>query len=346
MKRNQFKIWLLLLSVGAIFAACEGPQGKAGLDGTNGTDGIDGASGNATCMSCHASDTKSNIEAQFATSGHDAGKAVSYSNYGSSCASCHSHQGFVQLATLGSVGSINNPTAWECSTCHGLHKTMEATDYALRLSDPVKSISNNSMTLDLKGNSNLCANCHQARKSPPTLAEGKTKFTIPKHYGPHHGPQANILYGTGLAKINGDVTYPEAGSAKHLAASCTGCHMSEYSADNKQGGHTFKPSQNACNTCHKDSGTGFEYKGARTDFDNKLVDLRTELIRLNIVTGNNTDGYHVVESQDFPLIQAEAAFNWIALNEDSSHGAHNPVYIDAILMNSIKAMKAESTPAP
>ncbi|MDE5420976.1 collagen-like protein [Ancylomarina sp. DW003] len=350
MKRKQLKFWFLLLTFGAIFAACEGPAGKDGANGADGADGLngaDGASGNATCMSCHAGETKSNIEAQFAMSGHDAGKAVGYSDYGPHCSKCHSHQGFVQLATLGTVGSINNPTAWECSTCHGLHKTMEAVDYALRLSDPVTSMANEAITLDMDGNSNLCANCHQSRKTYPMVDEGETHYMVPKHFGPHHGPQANILYGTGLAEITGDVAYPEDGSAKHLdQASCTGCHMADYDTDNTQGGHSFIPSQKACNDCHGTTDSDFEHNGARADFEVKLVNLRDELIRLGLVTGNDTDGYHAVEEASFPILQAQATFNWIALNEDSSHGAHNPVYINAILMNSIKAMEAEATPAP
>jgi formate-dependent nitrite reductase cytochrome c552 subunit len=356
MKLKQFKIWLLLLSVGAIFAACEGPAGADGTNGENGINGdngLDGASGNATCMSCHSGDTKSNIEAQFATSSHDAGNAVHYSDYGPNCSKCHSHQGFVQLATLGSVGSINNPTAWECATCHGLHKTMEATDYALRLSDPVTSIDGLESLLDLTGNdnsnSNLCANCHQSRHGPPHVEEGVTDFEIPGRFGPHHGPQGNFVYGVGLAEIEieGGVEYPTAGDSKHLKqASCTGCHMSEFQDDEGQGGHSFIPSQNACNTCHETTDTGFEHNGARADFDNKLENLRILLFDLGVVSGNETDGYSINEKQTFPFVQAQAAFNWISLIEDSSHGAHNPVYIKAILMNSIKAMELEPDPVP
>ena len=345
MKRKQLKTWLLLLTVGVIFAACEGPAGVDGTNGENGNNGdngLDGASGNATCMACHSGDTKSNIEAQFAMSGHNAGLAVKYSAYGADCASCHSHQGFVQFANSGSVGSITAPTAWECSTCHGLHQTMEATDYALRLSDAVTSIDGLENTLEMDGNSNLCANCHQSRHEPPHLAEGETNYMIPSHFGPHHGPQANVLFGVGLAEIPGDVTYPEDGSAKHMEASCTGCHMAEF--ENNQGGHSFRPAQTACNTCHDADDSGFEHNGARVDFENKLIDLRVELMRLGLVAGDDTDGYHAVEGVEFPLLQAEASFNWVALNEDSSHGVHNPVYINAILMNTIKAMELEATP--
>ncbi|RXQ96485.1 hypothetical protein EO244_02315 [Ancylomarina salipaludis] len=353
MKRKQFRIWLLLLSVGAIFAACEGPQGPAGLngtDGTNGIDGVDGADGNATCMSCHAGDTRENIQAQFSMSVHSSGiNAVDYAGGRASCARCHSHQGFVQYANNGEVlGDITNPTAWECATCHGLHKTMEAVDYALRLDDPVKPIFNPEITMDLKGHSNLCANCHQSRRAEPnTTNPGEETFAITSsHYGPHHGAQANVVAGMGFAEIAGSVAYPTAGESKHLnQASCVGCHMAPFDSEEGEGGHSWKPSLLACNTCHDAELTDFNYGGVRTDVMAKLEELRDQLITLGVVAGNDTDGYHPVVGT-YPMKQAQAFFNWVGLEEDRSFGAHNPKYVKALLQNSIEAMAAEIDKLP
>ncbi|MCZ4693298.1 hypothetical protein DWB61_02110 [Ancylomarina euxinus] len=352
MKRKQFKIWLLFLAVGAIFAACEGPQGIAGLNGTdgaNGTNGVDGTDGNATCMACHSGETKSNIEAQFSMSVHSSGvNAVDYAGGRASCAACHSHQGFVQFANNGEVlGNITNPTAWECATCHGLHETMEATDYALRLKDPVKPIFDPTTTMDLKGNSNLCANCHQSRRAEPNIDKpGDTYNITSTHYGPHHGAQANVVAGVGFAQIAGSVDYPEAGSAKHLnQASCTGCHMAEFDAEEGEGGHSWKPSLLACNTCHDASNTDFNYGGVRTDVEDKLIELRDQLITLGVVGGDDVDGYHPVVGT-YPMKQAQAFFNWVGLEEDRSFGAHNPKYVKALLQNSIEAMEVEIAALP
>ena len=360
---------------GAIFAACEGPQGIAGLngtdgtsgaDGTNGTDGTDGTDGNSTCLACHSGETKANIDAQFSLSVHNSGlNAVDYAGGRSYCAECHSHQGFVQFATTGKVtGTISNPTAWECGTCHGLHETMEATDYALRLTDPVKAIFNDEITMDLGGNSNLCANCHQSRRGEPSLTNpGEDTFFISStHWGPHHGAQANVVAGVGFAEIPGSVSYPEAGSSPHLAqASCTGCHMADFDDEEDQGGHTWNPSLIACNTCHGVNDTNFNYGSVRVDVAAKLETLRDELVRLGVVEFaqesiyelNEETGvielvvqageYHVVPGT-YPTVQAQAFFNYVGLDEDRSLGAHNPKYIQALLQNSIEAIEGIPTP--
>ncbi len=348
MKRKQFKIWLLFLAVGAIFTACEGPagaDGTNGLNGENGGDGVDGTSGNATCMACHSTETKSNIEAQFSMSVHSSGiNAVDYAGGRASCAACHSHQGFVQFANNGEVlGNITNPTAWECGTCHSLHETMEAGDYALRLSDPINPIFDETVTMDLNGSSNLCANCHQSRRGEPALTNpGEDTFTITStHWGPHHGAQANVVAGVGFAHIAGDVEYPEAGSAKHLdQASCTGCHMAEFDDEEDEGGHSWKPSLLACNTCHDATNADFNYGGVRSDVEAKLIILRDQLILLGTIGGDEIDGFHP-NPGTYPTVQARAFFNWVGLDEDRSFGAHNPKYVKALLQNSIDAMQIE-----
>ena len=234
----------------------EGPMGPAGANGTDGADGsngLNGVDGNVSCLVCHSTTNLESKRAEFAMSGHSAGAgAVAYAGGRQSCAKCHGHEGFVQYAEFGEVlGNITSPSAWECSTCHGLHQTFESVDYALRLSDPVVPIFDSETTIDLGGNSNLCANCHQSRRAEPNVTNpGEETFRITStHYGPHHGAQANVLAGVGFAEIPGSVAYPLPGSAIHLTqASCTGCHMAEFS--NGEGGHSFKPNLDACNICH------------------------------------------------------------------------------------------------
>jgi len=42
----------------------------------------------------------------------------------------------------------------------------------------------------------------------------------------------------------------------------------------------------------------------------------------------------------YPMAHAQAFFNWIGLEEDRSLGVHNPQYVNALLTNSIEALKA------
>jgi hypothetical protein len=324
----------------------EGPMGPPGSDGSDGSgsDGMDGVDGNVTCLVCHSGTNLEQKQAEFTMSVHSAGAiAVDYAGGRASCAPCHSHEQFVQTMTLGSVaGDITNPSAWKCNTCHGIHKTFEGIDYALRADEPVTARFNSAVTLDMKGNSNLCAVCHQTRRGGPSVTNpGDENFRITSsHYGPHYGSQANVLAGVGFEEIPGSVPYPEAGTAPHLTmnqASCTGCHMGDFNAG--QGGHSFNPSLQACNDCHSTSVDDFNYGGKQTQVYNLLTELRDKLVNLGVVGGNDEEGYHV-NTGTFPSLYAQAFFNWKGLKDDRSLGAHNPKYVTALLTNTLEALEA------
>jgi len=354
----------------AMMSGCEGPAGPAGpagadgtdgtngTNGTNGTDGTDGVDGNITCLECHSADNPQAKLEQFNQSVHAAGQiAVDYAGGRSSCAQCHSSEGFIEFARNGEVAeNISAPSAWECKTCHNIHQTFEQTDYALRLADPIAFIYDETVTADF-ANSNLCVNCHQTRRAEPNISAPGDSFNITStHYGPHHGPQGNLLNGVGFAEIVGDFSYPAAGSANHMdeAARCTGCHMYEYG--NGSGGHTFNPALDACNTCHEATDTDFNYKNQQTEIEGLLEDLMAlleargvieegteEIYEINQETGVielvvYTEGYHPVVGMH-SMIEAQAFFNWVGIEEDRSLGVHNPEYIKALLENSIKGLE-------
>src|SRR5690606_7232220 len=149
--------------------------------------------------------------------------AVDYAGGRASCAKCHSHEGLVQFAELGTVaGDITNPTAWQGKTCHNIHETFEPSDYALRLDQPVQAMYNPVASFYLIGNNNLCANCHQSRAAEPALAnpDAETFRITTTHYGPHYSTQANIVAGMGMAEIAGSVDYPTSNYHLNDQASC------------------------------------------------------------------------------------------------------------------------------
>jgi len=357
--RSLLKLFILGFSCAVLATSCtkEGPMGPAGADGTNGTDGTNGVDGNITCLVCHSGTNMDQKKAEFAMSEHSVGAiAVDYAGGRASCAPCHSHELFVASMTLGSVpGDVTNPSAWKCSTCHGLHKTFEGADYALRSTDPVVSNATSSVTLDLGGHSNLCAVCHQSRTAEPNTASPGETFKISStHYGPHHGPQANVVAGVGFAQISGAIAYPAAGSNKHLAqASCVGCHMAEFSKNDfevngkvtsvSQGGHSYIPSVKACNDCHGANLTNYNYGGKQTQVAELLEELRDELIAAGVVFWDETAGAYEPVVGTHPMLLAQAYYNWIGLEEDRSLGAHNPQYVYALLKNTIDAVKAYET---
>ncbi|GAB1453089.1 hypothetical protein MASR2M47_31450 [Draconibacterium sp.] len=320
-----------------------GPAGADGTNGTNGSDGRPGVDGKVSCLVCHSGTNMDSKQAEFAMSVHSAGAiAVDYAGARAACAQCHSHEGFTQYAVFNSVlGDITNPSAWECGTCHGLHKSFEGKDYALRLNAPVVSDADKKTVLDMKGNGNLCAVCHQTRTAEPNKAiPGETFKITNTHYGPHHGPQANVLAGVGFAEIPGDATYPAPNTAKHLTmegGSCTGCHMAPFTK--KSGGHSFKPNLDACNKCHNVNEANFNYGSVQTEVAKSLEELRDKLIALGVVEYSEADKAYEPVVGVYPMIQAQAYFNWIGLEEDRSLGVHNPKYVKALLQNTLKALE-------
>ena len=350
MKYNSFlKIILFGFICAFIATSCvkEGPMGPAGADGTDGTNGAngrDGVDGKVTCQVCHSGTNMEAKQAEFAMSIHSSGAiAVDYAGGRASCARCHSHEGFTQFSVFGSVlGDITNPTAWKCNTCHGLHKSFEGTDYALRMIDPVVPIAAANGVMDLKGNNNLCGTCHQSRSAEPNKDKPGENYTLTVRTYPHYSAQSNILYGNGLAEIPGSVAYPTKGTSAHLTmdgGSCVGCHMGTFSA--KQGGHSFIPSLKACNDCHGGTpSTNYNYGGIQTDTKEKLDQLRDKLLAIGVITKTTVDGVDSYSPKpgSVPMVQAQAVYNYFGIKYDRSYGVHNPKYVKAILANSLDAL--------
>lgn len=334
-KLNLFT--LVIAIVALIVTGCEGPAGPMGLAGANGADGADGADGGESCTVCHSSTNMQDIAFQFAQSVHSAGQiAVDYAGGRGSCAKCHSHEGFVAYTSGLDAENIASPSAWECKTCHSLHTTFEAEDYALRVDESLAFIYDETVSADF-GNGNLCASCHQSRRAEPNVDVPGATFAITStHYGPHHGAQSNVVYGGGFAEIPGSLSYPTPGTSDHFEESCTGCHMGDY-ADGT-GGHTWNPTLNSCVVCHSGA-TSFDINGGQTEIAALLEELRDSLVSQGVVEFVVEDDAFEPVVGTYTMAQAQAFFNWIGLEEDRSHGAHNPVYVKALLTNTIEALQ-------
>jgi hypothetical protein len=331
-----------LLAIACLFAlaACEGSEGPAGPAGADGADGVDGANGTspAICMDCHSSPAFVQLALEYVQSHHKEGLYVGYAGGRSSCARCHSKQGFIEYAVTGEVTeNVPDPAAIDCATCHIVHPTVG--DMALRLVDPVSMIWDETYMLDFGDNSNNCANCHQSRRAEPNITHPGDTFEITStHYGPHHGAMANVLEGVGFAEIAGSTPYPEPSNASgHLSvnATCVTCHMAPY--EEGTGGHSWWPALNACQTCHSGT-TDFDVEGFQTATEAKLITLRDRLIELGVVEYVEEDEAYEPVLGTYPMAQAQAFFNWIGLTEDRSLGVHNPDYYTALLDNSIEAL--------
>lgn len=347
-----FSFITLSMLLAMVSCVKEGPMGLPGADGTDGIDGKDGKDGTATCLVCHNTTTQNSILAQYKTSQHAAGAATARST-SNQCSVCHSHEGFLEHVVTGSdttYAGVAHPTNIDCATCHSKHGTFDFSadgpDYALRTVASVDLMlyTDHVKKIDFGNTSNLCANCHQPRNSYRVPGEGgETTVSITSsRYGPHHGPQSTLVEGIGLYDIAGPSPIPGTKSHPHRTGSCVGCHMGDFS--NSTGGHTWNPSLASCKTCHS-SATSFDVNGGKTRVAGLINDLKNALVAKGVMdaTGNLTKPGGKTISASNPLVlpvkQAGAFWNYITLIEDRSTGIHNPKYIEAVLKNSIEALK-------
>jgi hypothetical protein len=324
-----------LLAAAFVLAACAGPVGSVGPAGPAGPVGPTGPAGAAgtnpkaadlTCTQCHNNTTLISSKAEaWATSLHGSGTAFLVEGTEAGCAGCHSGSGF--LADL--AGSLTpdksvadpHPTQQDCRTCHKIHTTYTTTDFALTSTAAVAMYAT-STTYD-GGAGNLCANCHQARRIIPTpAADGTIAVTI--RFGPHHGPQSDMILGVGGAGAVTGVPSPHYSTVKDT---CVTCHMGGAGPD---ASHTFAPNVASCLACHPDA-TDFNMKGAQTDLDAKIATLKADL-----TTAGLLDKTGAIVAGNFPEAQANALWNYLLVAvEDKSNGVHNMPYADALMDASI-----------
>ncbi|WP_338357847.1 hypothetical protein [Yeosuana marina] len=324
--------------------------GADGKDGIDGVDGVDGADTSAeACIACHSNSHRDPIYTAYNLSVHATetmmytGQTVSEYTNRTGCVECHTSSGFIDYTEYGFTAEGNpayqGKQTITCTTCHSSHRSFDfendGNDFALRTLDPVALVIDPTITIDMTndsdpiGASNLCVSCHQPRTAYPTPdADGNFAVTS-SHWGPHHGPQSTLLKGLGGALLAGTTDYPGVGTAGHAqGASCVSCHMGEPTAGDN-GGHTWNPTDNACLTCHT-SGVPTEVAGLQEDMDTLLGLLETEGVLT--AEGEPVPGTYNVKV-------AQAAFNYLFLQEDKSKGIHNPKYAKALIKNSIENLQ-------
>ncbi|RPI46324.1 MAG: hypothetical protein EHM46_00710 [Bacteroidetes bacterium] len=332
----------LTLAGAVILSSCEGPAGPPGMDGEDGVDGVDA---NETCIVCHNSGVVLLAKQEQTMSSHH----LTGGNYGrnhTDCAPCHTHQGFIETQASGETETANtiiDPAPINCRTCHLIHNNYDASDWGLTTSSAVE-LQYGDATVDLGGPENLCVNCHQSRPvNPDPLTQTGELSVTSSRYGPHHGPQGNMLWGAGAYEISGSKTYPEEGSHAHAGAGCTTCHMAEvpYSGITA-GGHTFSMTYgedgeniNGCVGCHS-SLEEFDYNGFQTEIEELMVQIHDIMATNGWLNENGSvnasSGTPLVLNQD----QLGALLNYKTIEEDRSMGIHNPAYMEALLTNTLE----------
>ncbi len=336
----------------------------------------------AECAACHGPEPRYQLKGakeQYLNSGHYLGFAKEgthawYSN-GGGCQKCHTHEGFLEFTQLGKIESdyIEWPSQPGCFTCHNPH---ENGDFELRTTKPVTLVSG--VQVDL-GKGTLCANCHQARTAPENVVKPTLAMKVSSHFGPHHGPQANLFVGNGAYEFPGKV-YKNSGHRIEAKDSCIDCHMAlpkgRYGSTPALGGHSFFLSDRhengnvslltaPCESCHAGikqlKGTRFYNVPAGDDYDGDgtieaaQVEVEGLIARLVNAEGNGllqkgpqalftaTGDWNVIQDLELQRSTAEMAalFNYKFFVEDRSMGAHNLIYTVQVLMDTISILDPE-----
>ena len=234
-----------------------------------------------------------------------------------------------------------------CQTCHDPHSAENP--HQLRTVADVQLIESNgeSPVITVGGKGKLCMQCHHARHSwEEHIPEGDA------HFGPHHSPQADMLDAkTGYTGV-ADPSFNWAGPSHLLIEdACITCHMytNEYISSTEPAivGHEFVPKPEACAQCHGQI-EDFEDILAADDFDGNgivegleievegLLDILKEAI---VASGLDTTvvGFEdaIGDTTYSNLDQRKAGWNWVFVEEDRSHGFHNPDYVVQLLQQSI-----------
>jgi hypothetical protein len=249
----------------------------------------------------------------------------------SSCWECHTAEGFASA----------NDSYWEAQGrpemahligCQGCHDPHDATnDHQLRNLDDV-TVEYDSMyvaTFTGYGNAQICVQCHHARRDNDHVADQIANGY--DHFGPHGSPQMDMALGSGSYEIDG-YTYSRTHLHQNSDESCVTCHMEMRSHSDPlgwSGGHTFEPTDATCQdaVCHSAAPpANWDYGGTTTEIDGLMTDLETLI---------GVDPEYYGDPDSTTVDQRMAAYAYVFVANDGSHGVHNPEYARSLLENAI-----------
>lgn len=306
------------------------------------------------CAQCHAEQPYHVKPQEWENSKH----AVAVREERAGCAGCHQGPGFVdRMNGVSPVRTEYSPIT--CAACHDPHDATNPHQLrgvgSITLNDTSKP--GGPTVITNAGTGAICMNCHMGRRDAVTYVEG----TGNSHFGPHHGPQADMLAGVNAFTYGKNI--PSSGHRHVVKDSCVKCHLQATArtspAHLKVGGHTFNPRWDggtpedpsddvhlvgACIECH---GPITSFDIARQDYDgNGVIEgvqtevegLLHELAMMLPPIGEPT----VAVTAAYTKPQLKAVFNYLFVEEDGSKGVHNTAYAVGLLKASIADLKDDA----
>ena len=328
------------------------------------------------CHTCHEAMSHHIYPLQWANSKHAV--ATSYPAR-SGCAECHTGAGFITYHDTdydyeGTDSDLHATyTAINCQTCHDPHGN--GNDHQLRvledvsLGDPDETVFE--YTVEKGGYGMLCMNCHKSSRDATEYAENSSQSS---HFGPHHGPQTDMLFGVNAYEY-GLTNHGSSPHADIVENTCVTCHMQEFDADDygvsgdfadtlmyNISGHAFWNKYTAgdeteyenvssCVTCHGEI-ESFDDIMANEDYDGDgtVEGVQSEVEGMLTAIALHLPPYGEDEvglGGDTPFSRSElkAAYNYEFVLEDGSKGVHNAAYTISILKATLAALGVEDVGA-
>lgn len=302
--------------------------------------------GASSCFACHDDNDTFLIaaEQQWENSAHASGLNTNRNT--SPCSMCHTSEGFKDELAGAGAGSYPDATMIHCFTCHAPHTNG---NFTTRIGPDQPQSLENGVSVDING-ANLCVACHHARQDVDTYVSGSIRLS--SHWGPHHSPQADNLFGSNGYEYSGFSYRDMPAHRLGTADGCLDCHF-RTTQNFRVGGHSFNmrasmPSEfdpvteedlteilntAACFKCHGDL-DDFDVNGVQT----RIVALTDSLITILENAGIvDADGHPL--SVTVPQDTAGAVWNLLMIEEGRSKGVHNPWWLEDLLVSSIMYMQ-------
>jgi hypothetical protein len=312
----------------------------------------------------HSGEDASDFDGRGFDGGHGRGTFIARGTR-TSCAPCHSGTGHVQWIKEGrpvnefglpaAITDVPETTKHTCATCHDPHDATN--EHQLRFENTQLG-DGTPISMGEYGTGANCMQCHRSRRNAVDYTSDIGNAS--SHYGPHHGPQADLLIGANAPDYG-----IEFKSSPHKVAAentCNDCHMAGEHLDpngnvNLVGGHSWNMNDaegndhvEACAPCHGNIGDSFKdkkyYVNGNADLDGNgtaeglQIEVHGLMERLALLlppVGEN-EVVIVGDSTNLTLEIMRAGYVYIWVEEDRSFGIHNPRFTYELLVAAIEEM--------
>jgi len=315
----------------------------------------------------HSGDDATEFDGRGFEGGHAKGAYISFGGR-SGCSPCHSGAGYVEWIHEGRPVDANGlpaattqlpaATNISCAVCHDPH---DATNLHQLRALETQLGDGTLVTSDKYSTGTQCMDCHRSRRNAATYASDINNQSV--YYGPHHGPQADMMLGKNAPDFGIEFPSSPHGVAQlnGVANSCNNCHMAGDLTDangniSHVGGHSWNMNDAqgndfvaACTPCHGDIGTSFTdkkyYVNGNADLDGDGVaqglqlEVKGMLDTLAAYLPQKNGSVSITgDSTNLTPTIMKAGYVYFWVEQDRSFGIHNPAFTVAILKAAIEAV--------